>query len=112
MSNVSSAASGSTQPEEPLSSPMVAGLLLKLKEECEAQHARAERAEAALASQPEGWQPHPAILEATFQLRILRSLVLNGLSDTGEIAELLHVEIVKLEAALPPPPAGEPGGQT
>jgi hypothetical protein len=37
-------------PEEEnwMSAPMAAGLLLKLKEECEAQHARAEAAEAAL----------------------------------------------------------------
>ena len=35
--------------EDALSSPMAAGLLLKLREECEAQHARAEMAEANIA---------------------------------------------------------------
>lgn len=43
-------ASASAPPENVLSSPMAAGLLLTLKAECEAQHARAEKAEAELAA--------------------------------------------------------------
>jgi hypothetical protein len=44
------AALRASQPENVLSAPMAAGLLLKLKEECETQHARADKAEAALAA--------------------------------------------------------------
>jgi hypothetical protein len=87
---------------------------------------RAEKAEAALASQPEGWQPTPqndlmfrlalqAGADACFEMGNRCESTAHNTSDEVmmKCAEGWRSNgRILQKAALPPPPAGEPGGQT